>query len=135
MGGLLAKGVRPWAYSYGAVEGLVRGLPLEARDALVVNELLLVMSLMVTHETKCFSQVIVANGEVVEFLKKLESSKVVECIDKFNFLFLLNVVQGLDVFKLSVCLIGSVEGKERVAGLAVCEDRNFQLPIIQKLAK
>ena len=62
---------------------------------------------------------------MVEFLKELESAKMMECVDKFNFLFLLNVIGGLDVFKLMVCLVHPVESEEGAAWLAVCEDGDF----------
>lgn len=45
---------------------------------------------MVTHETKCFLRMVVVGGEMVEFLKELEPSKVVDCIDEISFLFSLN---------------------------------------------
>ena len=68
---------------------------------------------------------IVLCGEMMEFLKELESFKAMKHVDTFDFLFLSNVVGGLNVFKLLVCLISSVVGEEGAAWLVVCEDGNF----------
>ena len=41
------------------------GLPAKAREALIVNTVLLIMSLVVAGEAECFLRVGVASGEVM----------------------------------------------------------------------
>ena len=84
------------------------GLPAEAADALVVNAVLLVMTSVVAGQAEWFLGSSVAKGEVVEFLDERESIKAVEGVYKVGFLFIDNRVGGSDVFKATVCLIGTV---------------------------
>ena len=48
-----------------------------------------------------------------------------EGIYKVGFLFVDNRVGGSDVFKVTVCLVGTVQGEEGAAWLAVGEDGDF----------
>ena len=48
-----------------------------------------------------------------------------EGVYKVGFLFVYNRVSGSDVFEAMVCLVGMLQGEERAARLAVCEDRDF----------
>ena len=84
------------------------GLPAEAADALVVNAVLLVMTSVVAGQAEWFLGSSVAKGEVVEFLDEQESIEVVEGVYQVGFLFVDNRVGGSDVFKVAVCLIGTV---------------------------
>ena len=59
----------------------------------------------------------------------------VDGVDEVDLLLSLDGVGGLDTFEPSVCLICPVEGKEGAARLAVSEDRNFEVPIIQELTE
>ena len=45
-------------------------------------------------------------------------------------MFVYDGISGSDVFKMAVCLVGTVQGEEGAAGLAVSEDGDFQLFII-----
>ena len=49
-----------------------------------------------------------------------------ESVYKISFLFIDNVVSGANVFEL----VGSIQGQEGAARLAVSEDRDFQLFIV-----
>ena len=57
-------------------------------------------------------------------MKELESFETVECIDKIDFLFMNDVVRGLDVFELSIGLVGPVKGEKGTTWLAVGENGN-----------
>ena len=58
----------------GAGQGPVTRLPAEAREALIVLAMGLVVTDMVTSQTEFFNGFEVSRGEVVEFLKELEHS-------------------------------------------------------------
>ena len=47
-------------------------------------------------------------GEVVEFLDERESIEAMEGVYKVGFLFVDDGVGGSDVFKATICLVGSV---------------------------
>ena len=91
-----------------ACKSLVTRLPAEAADALVVDTVFLVVSCMVTGETERFFRCGIAEGEMVEFLEKRESIKVMEGVYKVGFLFVYDGVCGSDVFETVVCLVGTV---------------------------
>ena len=116
-------------------KGLVTGLPAEAADALVMDAVFLVMSCMVAGEAEWFFRHGIAEGEMVEFLEERESIKVMDGIYEVSFLFIYDGVCGSDVFETAVCLVGSVQGEEGAARLAISEDGDFQLFVIQQLAK
>ena len=78
-------------------ESFMSQLPTKARNTLIMDAVVLIMSFMVTCEAECFSCLIVG-GEVVEFLEELESFKMIECIDEFNFLFSSNIVECFQDF-------------------------------------
>ena len=111
-------------------ECFVTGLPAEAADALVVDAIFLVVTSVVAGQAEWFFGGSVAKGEVVEFLDERESIKVVEGVYKVGFLFIDNRVGVSDVFKATVCLVGTVQGEEGATWLAVGEDGDFQLFII-----
>ena len=108
-----------------ACESLVIRLPAEAADALVVDTIFLVVSCMVTGKTEWFFRCGVAEGEVVEFLEEGESIEAMEGVYEVGFLFVYDRVGGSDVFEMTICLVGMVQGEERAAWLAVCEDGDF----------
>ena len=114
----------------GASKSFVTGLPAEAADALVVDTVFLVMSCMIAGEAEWFFRGDVAKGEMVEFLEEGESIKAMEGVDKVSFLFIYDGVCGSDVFEMVVGLVGTVQGEEGAARLAVGEDGNFQLFVI-----
>ena len=113
-----------------AHEGFVTGLPVEAENALVVDTVFLVVSCMVTGETEWFFRCGIAKWEVVEFLEEGESIETMECVYKIGFLFVNDRVGGSDVFEMAICLVGTVQGEEGAAGLAIGEDWNFQLFVV-----
>ena len=49
---------------------------------------------------------------------------------KVSLLFIYDGISGSDVFEKVVCLVGTVQGEEGAARLAVSEDRDFQLFIV-----
>ena len=108
-----------------ACEGFVTGLPAEAADTLIVDTIFLVVSCMITGETERFFRCGVAEGEMVEFLEERESIETMEGVYKIGFLFIYDRVGGSDVFETAVCLVGTVQGEEGAAGLAVHEDGDF----------
>ena len=114
----------------GAGESYVTGLPVEAADTLVVDAVFLVVSCMVAGEAKWFCRCGIVEGEVVEFLEEGESIKAMEGVYEVSLLFVYDGVCGSDVFEMVVCLVGMVQGEEGAAGLAVGEDRDFQLFVI-----
>ena len=125
--------VRRWTGSVvaRACEGFVTGLPEEAADALVVDTVFLVVSCMVTGETEWFFRCSVVEGKVVEFLEERESIEAMEGVYEVSFLFVYDRVCGSDIFEAVVCLVGTIQGEKGAAGLAVGEDWNFQLFVIQ----
>ena len=84
------------------------GLPAEATDTLVVDAVFLVVSCVVTGEAEWFFRCGVMEREMVEFLEKGESIKTMECVYEVGFLFVDDGVGGSDVFKATVCLVGTV---------------------------
>ena len=100
-------------------------LPAEAADALVVDTVFLVVSCMVTGETEWFFRCSIAEGEMIEFLEEGESIKAMEGVYKVSFLFIYDRVGGSDIFEMLVCLVGTVQGEEGAARLAVGEDGDF----------
>lgn len=68
----------------------------------------------------------------MEFMEEMKSSEVVNG-NKIDFLFTMNVVCGLDIFKPSVNLVGPVMSKEGTAHLAVCQHGDLQVLIHQVL--
>ena len=114
----------------GASESFVTGLPPEAADALVMDTVFLVVSCMVAGEAEWFFRCGIAKGEMVEFLEERESIKMMEGVYKVGFLFIYDGVCGSDVFETAVCLVGTVQGEEGAARLAIGEDRDFQLFVI-----
>ena len=115
MGGVIA----------GAGKSFVTRLPVEATDALVVDAVFLVVPCMVTREAKWFFRCGVAEGKMVEFLEEGESIEVMESVYKVGFLFVYDRVGGSNIFEAAVCLVGTVQGEEGAAGLAVREDGDF----------
>ena len=113
-----------------ACERFVTRLPVEAADALVVDAIFLVVTSVVAGQAERFFGGSVVKGEVVEFLDERESIEAVEGVYKVSFLFVDNRVGGSDVFKVTVCLVGMVQGEEGATWLAVGEDGDFQLFII-----
>ena len=97
-------------------------LPAEAADTLIVDTVFLVVSCMVTGETKWFFRCGVAEGEMIEFLEEGESIKAMEGVYEVSFLFIYDRVGGSDVFEAAICLVGTVQGEEGAARLAVGED-------------
>ena len=71
-----------------------------------------------------------SGGEVVEFLEERESIKVMEGVYEVGFWFVYDGVCGSDVFEMAVCLVGTVQGEEGAARLAIGEDGDFQLFVI-----
>ena len=124
--------VRRWmgGIVVGAGESFVTGLPAEAADALIMDAVFLVMSCMVAGKAEWFFRCGVAKGEMVEFLEKGESIKMMEGIYEVGLLFIYDGFSGSDVFEMVICLVGTVQGEEGAAGLAVSEDGDFQLFII-----
>ena len=118
---------RRWAGSVVARtgKGFVAGLPAEAADALVVDAVFLVVPCMVTGETEWFFRCGVAEGEMIEFLEEGESIEVMEGVYEVGFLFVYDRVGGSDIFEVAVCLVGTIQGEEGTAWLAICEDRDF----------
>ena len=106
------------------------GLPAEAADTLVVDTVFLVVSCMVTGQTEWFFRCGVAEGEMVEFLEEGESIETMEGVYEISFLFIYDGVCGSDVFKMAVCLVGTVQGEKGAARLAIGEDGDFQLFVI-----
>ena len=111
------------------------GLPVEAADALIVDTVFLVVFCMVTGEAEWFFRCGVVKGEMIEFLEEGESIEVMEGIYKVSLLFVYDRVSGSDVFETVVCLVSTVQGEEGAARLAVSEDRDIQLFVIQQLMK
>ena len=62
---------------------------------------------------------------MIEFLEEGESIEAMEGVYKVHFLFVYDRVGCSDVFEMTVCLVGMVQGEEGAAGLAVCEDGDF----------
>ena len=83
-------------------------LPTEATDALVVDAIFLVVSSVIAGQAEWFFGGGIAEGEMVEFLDERESIKAMEGVYKVGFLFVDDGVGGSDVFKATVCLIGTV---------------------------
>ena len=110
-----------------ACKSFVTRLPAEAADTLVMDTVLLVMS---TGKAEWFFRCGVAKGKMVEFLEEGESIKTMECVYKIGLLFVYDRVGGSDVFEMAICLVGTVQGEEGAARLAVCEDWDFQLFVI-----
>ena len=108
-----------------ACKNLVTRLPAEAADTLVVDTVFLVVSCVVTGETEQFFRCGIAEGEVVEFLEEGESIEMMEGVCKIGLLFIYDRVGSSDVFEAVVCLVGTVQGEEGAAGLAVSEDGDF----------
>ena len=104
---------------------LITGLPAEATDALVMDTVFLVMSCMVAGKAEWFFGCSIAEGEMIEFLEEGESIKAMEGVYKVGFLFIYDRVGGSDILEAAVRLVGMVQGEERAARLAVCEDRDF----------
>ena len=101
------------------------GLPAEATDTLVVDTVFLVVSCMVAGETEWFFRRSIAEGEMVEFLEEGESIEAMEGVYKIGFLFVYDGVGGSDIFETAICLVGTVQGEEGAARLAVGEDWDF----------
>ena len=53
-----------------------------------------------------------------------------EGVYKVSFLLIDDGISGSNVFEVVVCLVSTVQGEERAAGLAIGEDRDFQLFIV-----
>ena len=113
-----------------ACESFVTGLPAEAGDALVVDAVFLVVPSVVAGKAEWFFRCGVAKGKMVEFLEEGESIETMECVYKIGLLFVYDRVSGSDVFETAICLVGTVQGEEGAARLAVCEDWDFQLFVI-----
>ena len=109
----------------GAGKSFVTGLPVEAADTLVVDTVFLVVPCMVAGETGWFLRCGIVEGEMIEFLEEGESIEAMEGVYKVGFLFVYDGVGGSDIFEVAVCLVGTVQGEEGAAQLAVCEDRDF----------
>ena len=109
----------------GASKGFVTGLPAEAADALVMDTVFLVMSCMVAGEAEWFFRCGIVEGKMVEFLEERESIKAMEGVYKVGLLFVYDGVCGSDVFETMVCLVGTVQGEEGAARLAIGEDGDF----------
>ena len=101
------------------------GLPAEAADTLVVDAIFLVVTGVVAGQAEWFFGGGIAEGEVVEFLDEQESIEAMEGVHKVGFLFVDDGVGGSDVFKATVCLVGTVQGEEGAIWLAVGEDGDF----------
>ena len=101
------------------------GLPAEATDALVVDAVFLVVSSVVAGQAEWFFGGSIVEGEMVEFLDERESIEAMEGVYKIGFLFVDDRVSGSDVFKATVCLVGTVQGEEGATWLAVGEDGDF----------
>ena len=108
-----------------ACKSFVTRLPAEAADTLVVDTVFLVVSCMVTGETEWFFRCGIAEGEMVEFLEEGESIETMEGVYKVGFLFVYDRVGSSDVFEAAICLVGTVQGEEGAARLAVSEDGDF----------
>ena len=91
-----------------ACKGFVTGLPAEAADTLVVDTIFLVVSCMVTGKTEWFFRCGVAEGEMIEFLDERKSVEAMKGVYKIGFLFVDDGVGGSDIFKSTVCLVGTV---------------------------
>ena len=122
-----ARGATGWMGSVvaRACKSFVTRLPAEAADALVMDTVLLVMSSVVAGEAEWFFRCGVAEWEMVELLEEGESIETMEGVYKVGFLFVYDRVGSSDVFKVAICLVGTVQGEEGAAGLAVCEDGDF----------
>ena len=101
------------------------GLPAEAADALVVDAVFLVVPSVVAGKAEWFFRGSIAEGEMVELLEERKSIKAMEGVYEVCFLFIDDRVGGSDIFKVTVCLVSSVQGEEGAAGLAVHEDGDF----------
>ena len=101
---------RGWTESVvvGACKSFVTRLPAEAADALVMDTVFLVMSSVVAGKAEWFFRCGVAKGEMVEFLEKGESIKMMEGIYEVGLLFIYARVGGPDVFEMEICLVGTV---------------------------
>ena len=84
------------------------GLPAEAADALVMDAIFLVVSSMVAGQAERFFGGSIAEGEMVEFLDEGKSIEAMEGVYKVGFLFVDNGIGGSDVFKTTVCLVGTI---------------------------
>ena len=62
---------------------------------------------------------------MIEFLDERESIEAMEGVYKVSFLFVDDGVGGSDIFKATVCLVGTIQGKEGATGLAVGKDGDF----------
>ena len=114
----------------GACKSFVTRLPTEAADALVMDTVFLVMSSVIAGEAEWFFRCGVAKREMVEFLEEGESIETMEGVYKIGFLFVYDRVGGSDIFEMAVCLVGTVQGEEGAARLAVGADWDFQLFVI-----
>ena len=108
-----------------AGKSLMTGLPAEAADTLVMDTVFLVVSCMVAGEAEWFLGCGRAEGEMIEFLEEGESIEAMESVYKVGFLFIYDRVGGSNIFEAAVCLVGTVQGEEGAARLAVREDRDF----------
>ena len=84
------------------------GLPSEAADTLVVDAIFLVVTSVVAGQAEWFFGGGIAEGEVVEFLDERESIEAMEGVYKVGFLFVDDGVGGSDIFKATICLVGTV---------------------------
>ena len=107
------------------------GLPVEATDTLIVDTVFLVVSCMVAGKAEWFFRCGIVKGEMEKFLEEGKSIEMMEGVCKVGFLLVYDGICGSDVFEMAICLVGPVQGEEGAAGLAVGEDRNFQLFIVQ----
>ena len=113
-----------------ACKSLVTRLPVEAPDALVMDTVFLVMSSVVAGKAEWFFRCGVAKGEMIEFLEEGKSIEAMESVYKVSFLFIYDGVGGSDIFEAAVCLVGTVQGEEGTARLAVGEDWDLQLFVV-----
>ena len=111
----------------GASESFVTRLPAEAADTLIMDTVFLGVSCIVTGMAEWFFRHGIAKGEMME---EGESIKAMEGIYKVGLLFIYDVISSSDIFEVVVCLVGTVQGEEGAARLAVGEDGDFQLFIV-----
>ena len=109
----------------GARKSFVTRLPAQAANTLVMDTVFLVMSSVIAGEAEWFFRCGVAKREMVEFLEEGESIETMEDVYEISFLFVYDRIGGSDVFEMAICLVGTVQGEEGAAGLAVGEDWNF----------
>ena len=72
---------------------------------------------------------------MVKFLKELEHTQLVACVQQICLLFEDILFEGSDVFESSVCLVCVIESKKGASCLAVNQNWNFQLPIVKELSE